>query len=93
MWNIVLAGVLGIAFSALQLLLMQMVAKVQGGLQRGLLMMLKIPLWALAFIGIFFWLGTWPLLTFGIAAGSTYLAVAILYYIRTHPAHHKGKGE
>lgn len=84
MTNILLAGVLGLAFSTLQLLLMNRVVRVQAGWKRGLLLMLKVPLWAIAFIGIALWWGTGPLLAFGIAAGAMYLAVAIVYYIRTH---------
>lgn len=83
--QVILAAILGIAFSILQLWLMQRVIKASAGWQRGVLMMLKIPLWALMFIGIVLWWGVWPLVGFGIAAGATYLTVAIIYWVRTHP--------
>lgn len=87
MADIVLAGVLGIAFSTLQLLLMRRVLHARSAGGRIGLMLLKIPLWALAFIGVALWWGVYPLLAFGIAAGGTYLAVAIVVYVRTHHAH------
>lgn len=83
MGYIVLAGLLGLAFSALQLLLMRRVLHVKKGWQRGLLLFLKVPLWLIAFIGIALWWGPMPLLAFGLAAGGLYLAVAIIYYVRT----------
>lgn len=92
MANILLAGLLGIAFSTLQLLLMRRVFSVRSGGLRILLMLVKLPLWAIAFLGVALWWGQVPLLAFGIAAGGTYLAVAIIYYLRTHPVHRK-KGE
>lgn len=93
MEHIVLPGVLGLAFGTLQLLLMRRVLAAQKGWQRVLLLLLKLPLWALAFIGMALWWGVLPLLAFGAAAGATYLFVAIIYYSRTHRAHREDKGE
>ena len=89
---ILLAGVLGLAFAALQLLLMQRVMRAESGVKRGLLLALKVPLWAIAFIGIALWWGITPLLAFGLAAGGMYLAVAIVYFVRTRRREHR-KGE
>lgn len=92
---ILLAGVIGLAFSALQLLLMQRVMRAESGIKRGLLLALKLPLWALAFIGIALWWGIAPLLAFGLTAGGMYLTVAIVYWIRTRrreqSEHRKGE--
>ena len=79
---VVLAGILGLAFSTLQLLLMSRVLKVRSGWLRGVLLFLKVPLWALAFVGIALWWGTGPLLAFGLAAGALYLTASIIYYVR-----------
>lgn len=94
MEHIVLAGVLGLAFGTLQLLLMRRVLVAQAGWKRVLLLLLKMPLWALTFIGVALWWGVVPLLAFGIAAGVLYLSTAIICYIHTHSANRiKGKGE
>lgn len=83
MANIIFAGILGLAFSTLQLLLMRRVLHMQKPWQRALLMAAKLPLWAMAFIGIALWWGAWPLLAFGIAAGGMYVLVAITVYVRS----------
>lgn len=85
MEHILLAGVLGIGFSALQLWLMQRVLHFDAMWKKGLLLAAKVPLWALAFAGVALWWGVGPLLAFGIAAGATYLLVAIIVWVRTHP--------
>lgn len=84
MANVLLAGILGIAFSALQLLLLQRVLLVRSNALRMVLLLLKLPLWALAFVGIALWWSIPALLAFGLAAGGTYLTVVIVYYIRKH---------
>lgn len=84
---IVLAGILGLAFSTLQLLLMSRVLKVRSGWLRGILLFLKVPLWGLAFVGIALWWGTGPLLAFGLAAGALYLTASIIYYLRKVRVH------
>lgn len=91
MADVILSGIIGIAFSTLQLLLMRRVLQARSGVMRALLLVLKMPLWAAAFIGIALWWGAGPLIAFGIAAGATYLIVAIIYYIRTRPVHEKGE--
>lgn len=91
MADIILAGILGIAFSILQLLLLRRVLRVQSGGLRIVLMLLKVPLWALAFIGIALYWTIGALLAFGLAAGATYLTTVIVVYIRSHPSHRKGE--
>lgn len=91
MANIVLAGILGLAFSTLQLLLMRRVLHMRSTWQRMLLLLLKIPLWGLMFVGIALWWGTGPLLAFGLAAGGMYITVAIIVYVRSRPDHRKGE--
>ncbi len=81
--SIALAGILGLAFGALQLLLMRRVLFARVTWQRALLMALKLPLWALAFMGMILWWGVWPLVAFAFTAGALYLVVSIVYYVRT----------
>lgn len=82
MANIVLAAILGLAFGTLQLLLMRRVLHVKAGWQRAALFALKLPLWALAFIGVALWWSTSALLAFGLTAGTLYLAVTLYVFFR-----------
>ncbi len=92
MAQIVLAGVLGVAFGILQLLLMRRVIGMRGP-ARVLLLIAKIPLWAVGFIGVALWWGVGPLIAFGLAAGGLYVAAGIIYYVRNRPEHLGQKGE
>lgn len=79
---IVLAGILGLAFGALQLLLMRRVLFTCSGLKRALWLALKIPLWALAFTGMVLWWGIWPLAAFALTAGLLYISVTLFIFFR-----------
>ncbi|MCL1964947.1 MAG: hypothetical protein FWF69_07785 [Firmicutes bacterium] len=81
--NIGIAGISGLAMSALQLLLTRGISLACAKELRLVLMLLKLPLWTLAFVGVALWWGAGPLIAFGAAAGLSYLTVTIVLFSRS----------
>lgn len=81
--DIVLAATGGLVFSALQLFILCRVLLASSGWLRAALLLLKLPLWAVALGGIAFWWGTEPLIAFAMTAGISYLIASIIFFART----------
>lgn len=80
--TILLAIVIGFAFGALQLLLLRRVLLARSGITRALLLLLKLPLWAMALYGMAVWWGVGALIAFTAAASLLYFAILVVYYRR-----------
>ena len=81
--TILLSCALALAFAALQRWLMRRVFFARTVFVRVLLLFLKLPLWALSFVGIALWWGRVPLAVFGLTAGTVYLAASLFVYLRS----------